>query len=726
MIKFKSWTIQGGRSLLHKILLNATKVLRGARRHNYGKFRARRFAAMFLAACYCIYICFIEITQAGHPDTDIVIVTKGAVDAARKSLKLLRRNTNWRGTKLYIVDAGSTNSALDWYADFCHPSFCVLTTLGHVGYTVAAGLAIKQTTSEHIVLMHPDVYLCDYWLTSLFEALDSCQNHAAVGPLSNAAGYQSVPKISAVLDDPLANLLPKDMTLKDMCEVVSKSSPRDFPDATLLDGFLLLLKRSAFDAVGGLDAENFPDEYGEHDFLLRLQNAGYTVAIADNTYAYHHHATDMAREFVDKAMLQSTQTTERKHGSHYQLNKDFMQSRILPLRSRQRISKTLSQKYDDPEQHPPKLFGMRIIFVLPVKGAGGGVISIVHVVNTMRLWGLDANIAVRTRDIKYYRRVFHAGSGLGSFEQFSDNKELEKLCENAHFVVATIYTSVKLVLQVHLKMPHFVPAYFIQDYEAWFSGEGSTQRLAAMESYDLAKEHRFVCFAKTNWIKNKVWENHDLHVSLVTPSLDHDVHSRGHCHDDSTIHVSAMVRMKSPRRSPEKTLRILTKLKERFDDRIRVTIFGSKDAELRRVKHLVDKLDENKGEISDEAVAGVLRKTDIFIDLSVYQAFGRTAAECMASGCVPVVPRDGGATEMLDNERAGVSVNSSDEKASYHAIQQLIERGMSPLRKMKLHAGMKASEMSTEAAARDVLLLFIGEHFNAQQRHAFGGVIYDR
>ena len=714
------------RSSMFKNIRGIIAVARSQRRfsktstkmfHDGKRFGNRaRLLPLFLATIFCAYLCL----RQRLPPVEIVIVTQGAFKSAQKSLKLLRRNTVWRNIKLQIVDAGSPNFALDWYAEFCRPSFCTLTTMGRVGYTKAAGFGIEQTSAEHVVLMHPDVEVCYNWLPSLFEALERCNNHAVVGPLSNSAGYQSVPKLPLSFDDPRANARPKGMSLEAMCRVVSKASPRDFPDATLLDGFLLLFKRSVFDVVNGFDATNFPDGLGEQDFLLRVQNAGYSLVIADNTYAYHHHATDMAHEHMVKAVLESIQTTKTKHGSQYQLHKDFMQSRIHLLRSRRLISQALAQIYREVEQ-VPKLFGMNIVFVLPVRGAGGGVISIVHIVNTMRQWGLDASIAVRHRDSNYYRRKFPQGNALGSFAKYSDEEELGKLCEDAHFVVATIYTSVKIVLRVYDKMPHFVPAYFIQDYEAWFSGEGSIQRAAAIQSYELAKKYRVLCFAKTNWIRDIVMQNHGLEVSLVTPSLDHNVHSKGHCHD-RTIHVSAMVRMKSSRRSPEATLSVMTKLKETFGDQIHVTIFGSKNHELRRMKPLVDMLDANKGAISDEEVAKVLQKTDIFIDLSVYQAFGRTAAECMASGCVPVVPGEGGAIEMLDNGRAGISVNTSDHEVSYRAIRQLVERGMMSLRQMKLHAGIKASEMSTEAAAKDVLFLFISEHFTAQQ-NTFGRVL---
>ena len=53
------------------------------------------------------------------------------------------------------------------------------------------------------------------------------------------------------------------------------------------------------------------------------------------------------------------------------------------------------------------------------------------------------------------------------------------------------------------------------------------------------------------------------------------------------------------------------------------------------------------GTLKRQEVADLLGRCDVFIDLSDYQAFGRTALEAMACGCTSVVPMHGGAEEYV-------------------------------------------------------------------------------
>ena len=55
-----------------------------------------------------------------------------------------------------------------------------------------------------------------------------------------------------------------------------------------LNGFCLLIRRAVLEGVGLFDEANFGEGYGEeNDYCLRARNAGWTLALADDTYIYH-------------------------------------------------------------------------------------------------------------------------------------------------------------------------------------------------------------------------------------------------------------------------------------------------------------------------------------------------------------------------------------------------------------------------------------------------------
>ena len=111
---------------------------------------------------------------------------------------------------------------------------------------------------------------------------------AFVGPLSNAASYQSVPKLYDAARKWKTNRLPEGMTAEDMAAIVRKVSPKSYPHVPLLNGFCTLMKRSVFIELGGLNPAAFPAGYGEeNDLCLRAGKAGAKLAVADDVYVYH-------------------------------------------------------------------------------------------------------------------------------------------------------------------------------------------------------------------------------------------------------------------------------------------------------------------------------------------------------------------------------------------------------------------------------------------------------
>lgn len=67
------------------------------------------------------------------------------------------------------------------------------------------------------------------------------------------------------------------------------------------------------------------------------------------------------------------------------------------------------------------------------------------------------------------------------------------------------------------------------------------------------------------------------------------------------------------------------------------------------------------------AVATVLRRTDLFIDLSWWQAFGRSGLEAMACGTLSIMPLTGAASEICgeDDEANCLYHDGNDQEGFY-------------------------------------------------------------
>lgn len=156
------------------------------------------------------------------------------------------------------------------------------------GYTFAADYGIRNARADWVVLLNSDTIVTRGWLEGMLQCARSDPAVAFVGPLSNAASYQSVPELYDASRKWKVNRLPPGITPDDMADIVRRLSTKGYPKVPLLNGFCTLMKRDTFVELGGLNPTAFPAGYGEeNDLCLRALKAGVKLAVADDVYVYH-------------------------------------------------------------------------------------------------------------------------------------------------------------------------------------------------------------------------------------------------------------------------------------------------------------------------------------------------------------------------------------------------------------------------------------------------------
>ena len=268
----------------------------------------------------------------------------------------------------------------------------------------------------------------------------------------------------------------------------------------------------------------------------------------------------------------------------------------------------------------------------------------------MRALGVDAKVAthLRYKDAfaHFYAQQFKSGD---HFLFFDTDDQLLDIAAPYEVIIATLWSTPQMIAPVSRRWPEKLYVYYIQDYEPWFFPQDRTRRQIATDSYTLIPN--MVLMAKTDWICRTVRERHGRPVYRVAPSLDHAVYWAGRKCDDSPIRIAAMIRPTTPRRGPVRTLRVLDQVARRLDNKVRMLLFGCEPNNLRTFLNQagadieLGENFENRGILTTDGVADLLREAHIFVDFSDYQAFGRTGLEAMACGCAVVLPAAGGVYE---------------------------------------------------------------------------------
>ena len=352
---------------------------------------------------------------------------------------------------------------------------------------------------------------------------------------------------------------------------------------------------------------------------------------------------------------------------------------------------------------------MRIVFILPGRGGGGGAHSVVQEAIGLRRHGVDVAIAGSADTVTDFRMTYPelAHHGVPN-PSFSDTEQLARIISGYDFAVATTAPSaVQLASALGGLTEAGRPrgAYYIQDYEPLFFNPGTPEWEAARASYTALPGA--LLFAKTEWLRSIVGENHNVTVQRVRPSLDHSIYFASLPETAPAIRISAMLRPATPRRAPRRTARILERANARWGAAVSLSAFGCDPDALRDSGVSLSPQVRLLGPLPRRQVAALLRESDLFLDLSDYQAFGRTALESMACGCIPVVPALGGASEFARDAVNAMVVDTRSDEDIMAAIERFIETGPVGRSTLRSEAIRTALEYSVEKAAYSLLQAFL-------------------
>ncbi|KES24574.1 hypothetical protein FG99_08305 [Pseudomonas sp. AAC] len=610
-----------------------------------------------------------EVTRLDEP-VDIVVCVHNALQDVKHCLESVSRYT-LSPYNLILVDDGSGPETQAYLAQYAAEQGAVLhrnETAG--GYTRAANCGLRLSSASYVVLLNSDTIVSPYWLERLARCARQVPRAGIVGPLSNTASWQSVPRIFDEAGDWTDNPLPKGSSIQDFANEVAREAQGIYPEVGFINGFCFMISRSLINEIGHFDEETFAKGYGEeNDFCLRAAAAGWKLAIADDAYVFHAQSKSYSHERRKELASAAGEKLANKHGQAAINSQLSITAQHLALEYIRRRTALIEAKQAT-RARSRRFQGKRILFVLPARTAGGGGNIILLEADRLRRLGIDAHIA----NLSSNRDIFTASYPDNSLPtHFVDGPDaVAELAMNFDAVVATLYLTVEWLAPLAKRegAPRIV--YYVQDYEPDFFPAEHSEHARALQSYSLVPNSRLV--TKTQWNRRVLQEKCGVTASVIGVDYDDERYfpSRVSQVGNPVIRVCAMLRPQTPRRAPELTARVLKQLKTQFGAQVSIHIFGCNNNDPGYQALRLDIEHENLGECSPEIVSQLLRRTDVFLDLSSFQAMGLTALEAMACGVAVVAPRNGGPSEFIEDGKNGLLVDSSNEQACLNAACSLI------------------------------------------------------
>jgi GT2 family glycosyltransferase/glycosyltransferase involved in cell wall biosynthesis len=658
-------------------------------------------------------LCAIDEPQEPQrPSVDVVVCVHDALEDVRRCLSSLL-NVTERRFRLILVDDGSAEPTRAFLASLAarHPAITLTRRAKPPhGYTLAANVGLRASRSDYVVLLNSDTLPTPGWLARLVDHGERHPQIGILGPLSNAASHQSVPELrhaGAWAENPLPDWLTED----GMAVIVQRATPHIDARLPFVNGFCYMVKRGVIESIGHFDEERFAAGYcEENDYSYRAYKRGYHLGVATDAYVYHAKSRSFGSDGRKELASRHYEAFLEKHDREelQELVRGMEASTVLaPVRQ------AIARASSSPLQMAALLSGegrrpLEIVFVLPglADGGSGGSHSIYQEVKGMRELGIPARIALDSKAWERAQATYADASEV--FEVYADVEQLAANTAGADVISATHFKSVALLRELYERRQDFLPAYYVQDYEPFFTAPDSADLQEALASYTALPD--LVLFAKTNWLCNVVGLRHGLAVQRVQPSIDGDLFYPAkvparETDGEQRLRVLAMVRPRTPRRQPAGTIAVLERLLADLPGQVEVSSFGCRHAELARLTGSRAILESHLGVLSRARVAERLRNCDVFLDMSTYQAFGRSALEAMACGCTAVVPEIGGAWEFVQDGVNALAVDTLDVEAVMQAIVSLAS-DRARLEEMRVAARGTAARFSIVRASLSEYLLF--------------------
>lgn len=233
---------------------------------------------------------------------DIAIVNYRGTDDVLRALALLGA---WPHGRIWLIDNSAhdkdiagQSSALA-HACAANPAVTRLIPEGNIGFGRACNMAFQNSVSEYFLLLNPDARISADGIVAMAGVLSANQQYGALSPkifwnesrsFLLPEGFAQTPWQHFVNTlQPHAGRLAKLLGKRDVWQGMRRMALDSPFDVKFLVGAVMMVRRVAADAAGGLFDPDYFMFFEDADLSMRLRQAGYRLAIAPNISAVHEY-----------------------------------------------------------------------------------------------------------------------------------------------------------------------------------------------------------------------------------------------------------------------------------------------------------------------------------------------------------------------------------------------------------------------------------------------------
>jgi GT2 family glycosyltransferase len=250
----------------------------------------------------------------------IIIVNYNVRDFLHQSLRSLDKARAGLKSEIIVVDNASGDGSVEMLRSR-FPGIRLIANTTNLGFAKANNLALKITRGEYCLLINPDTVVQEDTLRVMLEffrdnpdvGLAGCKILNPDGTFQLACRRSfPTPWVAFTKLFGLAALLPKSRVFG--IYNLTYLDPDQHYEVDAVSGSFMMVRRKAYQAVGGLDEEFFM--YGEDlDWCYRIQHAGWKIYYVPGTSIIHYKGESTRRSSLNeiRTFYEAMHLFVRKH-----------------------------------------------------------------------------------------------------------------------------------------------------------------------------------------------------------------------------------------------------------------------------------------------------------------------------------------------------------------------------------------------------------------------------